>query len=153
MTWYDHAKRLLMDPTLVVNDGPLSLASDLLHVSLHDSSYVMDTNSDVTWGDTTNEITATSYNHQPLLSVAVTVDFPNERAELDAANTVFTNIGNGANATFTDIIIFRIPGSSTGGISGFDWDLIAHDDTFSATTTNGGSITLVWNTQGILHIT
>jgi hypothetical protein len=151
MVWYNAAKAVLMDPTTVAADGPMDLANDILHVSLHTSSYVMNTTGDVVWSDTDNEITATSYAHQPLLSVAVTADNANDRAELDAADTVFTAIGNGTNATFTDIIIFRIPSSSTGGGDG--WNVIAHDDTFSATTTNGGNITLTWNAQGILQIT
>ncbi len=155
MAWFNHAKRMLFNPSLVANEAPLSLSSDNLHVSLHTSSYAMSTDSDDIFTDTSDEFTGatvTSYRTGgfPLASVAVTVDFANDRSELDAADTAFT-IGNGNNATFADIIILRMTTSSTG--SGSDWNVIAHDDTFSATTTNGGQITLVWNAQGILHIT
>jgi len=155
MAWYNHGKLIILNPSAVAQQAPFLLLSDVIKVSLHDSSYTMSTDSDEFYTDLSNEIAPTAYQEESLLSKTVVRDIANDRAEFDAADTVFdgtgdAGIGNGTNATFTDIVIWRQLDASTG--SGADWDLLAHDDTFSATTTNGGDVTLVWNTEGILHI-
>lgn len=143
-----------MNPSEAAKEAPFLVLSDIIRVSLHDETYVMSTDSDEVFTDTSNELAVTNYDKtsQQLASKTVTRNFTSDRAEFDAADLVFSSIGNGANDTFHDIIIFRMPDASTASAE-IHSNLIAHDDTFSATTTNGGNITLVWNSSGILHIT
>ena len=155
MAWFNHGKSLVLNPSEAAKEAPFLILSDIIRVSLHDETYAMSTDSDEVFTDTSNEITTvTGYNknNQQLASKTVTRNFTSDRAEFDAADLVFTAIGNGTNDTFHDIIIFRMPDASTASAE-IHSNLIAHDDTFSATTTNGGNVTLVWNSSGILHIT
>jgi hypothetical protein len=121
------------------------------------AAYVVDIDTDIDWGDVVvNTVVATGYTDPgsgaalELASKATVVDLPNDRAEFDAADLVYTGIGNGTNDTFDTVIIAR---ELDAGQTDVNTLLIAVAEGLSATTTNGGNITLVWNVEGILQIT
>ena len=122
-----------------------------------DGKYVVNVDTDIDYDDiSANGLVATSYvepgnaSSLELLSKATVVDLPNDRAEFDAADLVYTGIGNGTNDTFDTVVISREQDAS---ITEANTLLLAVAEGLSATTTNGGNITLVWNAQGILQLT
>jgi hypothetical protein len=158
MVWYNQGKVMLLDPSFAgVGEPPLALLLDRITPGLMRAAYVVDIDTDIDWGDVVvNTVVATGYTDPgsgaalELASKATVVDLPNDRAEFDAADLVYTGIGNGTNDTFDTVIIAR---ELDAGQTDVNTLLIAVAEGLSATTTNGGNITLVWNVEGILQIT
>ncbi len=157
MVWYNNGKVIILDPSFAgVGEAPLELLLDRIVPGLMKTTYSIDIDADLQYDDiSASGIVATNYiepgnaSSVELGTKATTVDNTNDRAEFDAADTVYTSHGNGANDTFDQIVITREQDAS---ISEANTQLIAHT-TVSSTTTNGGNITLVWNAEGILQIT
>ena len=161
MVWYNTGKTIMLDPSFnwgtAMPEAPLQLLSDVVFVALMLTTYSLNIDTHLDFADVaTSEIAnsgVTGYvargDGTPLASKAVVVDNTNDRGEFDAANLVYTAIGNGTNATFDQIVIGRENDTTPTDATS---PLIAHS-TVSSTTTNGGDVTLVWNAEGILHIT
>ena len=158
MVWYNSGKVIILDPSFAgvppVGEPPLELLLDVIRVALMDTTYAINIDTHVDFDDiSASEIVATGYtprgNAIALASKTIVVDNTNDRAEFDAADLTYTAIGNGANDTFDQIVVMR---AQSAGETDILTLLIAHT-TVSTTATNGGNITLVWNAEGILHIT
>ena len=161
MVWYNTGKSIFMDPRFnwgtAMPEPPFEILLDAIFVALMLNAYSINIDTDLDFGDiATSEIAnsgVTGYTARgdatPLGTKAVTVDNTFDRAEFDAANTVYSSIGNGTNATFNQIVIGR---ENTTTPTDASSPLIAHASV-GATTTNGGDVTLVWDAEGILHIT
>ena len=140
-----------------VGEAPYDPLTDVMIAILMDETYAIDIDAHQVYSD----ISATSFENigggvtnysgrgTALASKTVTMDQANDRAEFDAANTTYSTLGNGTNDTFDQVVIAREQDSTpTDG----NTLLIAHT-AVPATLTNGGNITLVWNSEGILQIT
>jgi hypothetical protein len=158
--WYNTGKGIILDPSgFSLGETPLQLLLDRIVPGLMRAAYVPDIDLHINWDDTgvsTNSIVATNYV-QPgagtgveLGTKATAVNTTTDLAWFDAADTVYTGIGNGTNDTFDTVIITR---EQDAGATAANTFLIGYADGLSATQTNGGNITLVWDTAGILQIT
>lgn len=158
MVWFNQGKVMLLDPSFAgVGEPPLALLLDRIVPGLMKVAYTVNIDTDIDYDDiSASGIVATSYvepgnaSSLELASKVTAVDLANDRAEFDAADRVYTGIGNGANDTFDTVVITREQDAS---ITEANTLLIAVAEGLSATTTNGGNITLVWNAEGILQIT
>lgn len=155
MVWYNRGKLLVLNPAAAVS-GTMDLAADEIHIGLMVAGYSLNIDTHLQYDDiTTSGIVATDYTEpgaagsHTLAGVAFAQDDANDRGELDATDLTFTGIGNGSNDTFDQIVVCRSP---TAGHSEANTELIAHS-AVASTTTNNGDITLVWNAEGILHVT
>lgn len=140
---YNSAKRALFDSTYT--NMTIDIVGDAgVKIALVTSTYTVDIDAHTVFTDITNELSATNYSSggQALDSKAIAVDTANNRAEFDAADEVFTAIGNGTNGTFTQIVLWDDTPTND--------PLIAKIDC-NSTTTNGGNITIEWDAQGILQ--
>lgn len=149
MVWYNFGKLIILDAG---HTNAVDLTNDTIKVALMKTTYSIDIDTHDFLDDVTaSEIVATNYTTGfsgggTLGTKATNQDNPNDRAEFDAADQLFSSIGNGSNDTFDQIIIYKSITSNAAS------PLIAHA-TVTSTTTDGGDITLVWNPEGILHIT
>jgi 3D (Asp-Asp-Asp) domain-containing protein len=146
MAWYNYGKYYLLKQ----NDASSSidLLTHTIKASLMTSTYAQDIDADVFWDDiSSQELNATGYtaDGETLGSKQITADLTNDRAEFDAANTAFTSIGGTIDDTIGSVVIWRDTG--TPGTS----PLIAWAD-LTNHLTDGGSVTLVWNAEGILQL-
>lgn len=153
MVWYNRGKHIMMDPSAAgVGEAPFALLLDVIKCALMKTTYTIDIDLHAQFDDiSASEIVATNYTARgnALASKATTLDLTNNRAEFDAADLVFTTLGNGANDTFDQVVICREQDASA---TAANTELIAHVSVAS-TTTNGGNITLVFNAEGILQLT
>jgi len=163
MVWYNNAKCCALSPEYLgtgggtaVPEGPFDLLADTVKIMLMLTTYTIniDTHQDVA-DIITSEISnssVTGYTARgdatPLGSKTVTLDTGGDRGEFDAADLVYTAIGNGTNATFDQIVVIR---ERATGPADADTLLVAHA-TVSSTLTNGGNVTLVFNAEGLLQI-
>lgn len=155
--WFNTGKAIILDPSYSgVGESPLQLLLDRVVPGLMKTSYTPDIDTHINYDDiSASGIVATNYvepgnaSSNALASKTIAVDNTNDRAEFDAADLVYTSIGNGSNDTFDVIVITREQDASISEANTF---LIAYADVAS-TTTNGGNITLVWNAEGILQLT
>ena len=164
MVWYNNGKCAFLSPEYLgtgggtaVPEGPMDLLADTIKIMLMLNAYSIniDTNQDVA-DIIVSEISNSSVtgyvargDASPLASKTVTLVTGSDQAEFDALDLVYSSIGNGTNATFNQIVVIR---ERTTAPVDADTLLIAHT-TVSATTTNGGDITLVFNAAGLLQIT
>jgi len=151
MVWYNGGKLRILNAS---HAEAIDLVADTINVALMKTSYTIniDTTGHEHFDDVSaSEIVATNYvvfgggTEAALASKAVAADDTNDRAEFDAQDLTYSNIGNGSNDTFDQIIIYK--DTATASTS----SLIAHA-TVNSTTTNGSSITLQWDAQGILQL-
>lgn len=89
-----------------------------------------------------DEMNGAGYARQALASEAVNQDTPNARAEFDAADVVFTGLGNGTRPV-TGAVIFRFITNDADSIPVFYIDLSPNFDP------GGGTFTVQWNAEGI----
>lgn len=148
---YNTAKKEIMD-------GTVDLLSDAIKVMLVNSTYTPNADDDaVDAGGASDpldaEINATNYTggwggsgRKPLASKAITVDKPNDRAEFDAADLIWSSLGGAQNDTVVGAILIK-----EGGVDDTTSRLIAYID-FTDTPTNGGDFTIQWNAEGILQL-
>jgi len=166
MTFYNQGKCMLMDPRFAASGGgtavgeaPFELLLDVIRVDLHTAAFFAaidldhSTHTDIiATGLGTGGSGVTSYppRGKALAGKTVVMDTTNDLAKFDASNSTFTGIGNGTNATFEYLALQR---EQDVGDTDANTLLIAYV-AVSATTTNGGNITIVWDpTDGILHLT
>jgi|SRR5688572_3980037 len=81
-----------------------------------------------------------------LASEAVNEDAANNRAEFDAADTVFANLGAGTR-NVAGIVLYRFVTNNA------DSPVIAYIDSGFPYTANGATLTIQWNAEGILQAT
>lgn len=164
MAWYHNGKACVLSPEYLgtgggtaVPEGPMDVLADTVKIMLMLTTYTVNLGThqdvaDIIVSEISNS-SVTGYTARgdatPLASKTVTLDVANTRAEFDAADLVYTAIGNGVNATFDQIVVIR---ERTTAPVDADTLLIAHA-IVSSTTTNGGNVTLVFNVEGILQIT
>lgn len=135
---------------------PLDLTGDTIGVLLgsDDTAYTFDAADGDYVGDildsgtTATEFTG-SYTPQALANATINEDNSNDRAEFDADDVTFSSLNN-------DTIQFALLGKQVGG----DWTTYGDDplvayitSTEFPLTTNGGDVTINWDSNGIIHIT
>lgn len=146
---YNLAKKELLD-------GTIDLLVDTIKVMLVTSSYVANADDDVVDAGGANdavdhELSGTGYvagwgaaGRKTLGTKAIAEDDPNDRAEFDAADLVWSAINAGTAAA---AIIIK-----EGGANDTTSRLIAYIDTGGfPITTNGGDLNVNWNAEGILQ--
>lgn len=156
MVWYNNGKGLFLDPRLgSIGEPPFEIKLDVIVVGLMKTSYSIDIDSHVNYGDiSASGVVASNYTEpgnsgsHALAGVDVAVDNTNDRGEVDATDKVLTTLGNGTNDTFDQIVIAREQDS---GATEGNTRLLAHTGV-GATLTNGGNITLVFDGEGLLHL-
>ena len=161
MAFFYRGKHIFFEPSVSgIGEPPFDLFSDvivpgLMKAAPDANAYVFDPENHNQYDDiSASGIVATSYvepgnaSSLPITSPTITRDDPNGRTEYDGADTPYT-IGGAVNDTFDQVVITR---EQTSGKSEANTELIAHS-TVGATTTNGGTITLIWNAEGILQST
>ena len=96
---------------------------------------------------TLDEMDGSGYGRAALGSEAVNEDAANNRAEFDAADAVFTNLGAGTRNVQGAIVYRHVTNDA-------DSPLIAFIDTGGFPyTANGATLTITWNAEGILQAT
>jgi hypothetical protein len=158
MVWYNRGKFIIFDRTAAgVGEPPLDLLLDMVKIALMLEAYVINIDTHEDFADiVVSEISnssVTNYtargNGIELASKAIARDDAADQSEFDADDLVYTAIGNGTNATFDQLVVMR---EQDAGATDANTELLAHA-TVSATTTNGGNVTLVFNTDGLLTLT
>lgn len=158
MVWYNRGKHIMMNPSAAgVGEPPFTLLTDEILIALMLNAYSINIDTDEQFDDiATSEISNSSVTNYTargngilLASKAITVDNTGDRAEFDADDLVYTAIGNGTNATFDQIVVAR---QQDAGDTDANTELLAHTSV-SATITNGGNVTLVFNAEGLLQLT
>lgn len=147
-------------------NGEIAPTSDTLKVALVNDStaYSFDPDNDTNLNDvldggtTAQEFgngSGTGYSRQTLSNVAVTADNTDDEGVIDADDTVFSSLDN---ATIQAIIVYKqVGGDDT--TPGDDPILVVLDDDSAGSvadlplTTNGGDVTIQWDTEGIVNFT
>lgn len=134
---------------------PIDLIVDTIKVMLCTSSYVADRDNDFIEEGVNDanehELTGTGYTagfggsgRKTLGSKTITVDKANDRTEFDAADVVWTAISAG---TASQALLVKEITNDLASV------LIAHIDTGGfPIVTNGGDLTIAWNTEGIFSL-
>jgi hypothetical protein len=141
-------------------DGNVNARSDTLRVALvsDNTAYTFDPDThefvdDVLDGGTTaEEFAGTGYNRQGLSNVTVTQDDTDDEGVIDADNTVFTGLDGD---TIQAILVYKqVGGDDT--TPGDDPIVVVLDDDSAGSVadlpqnTNGGDITIEWDTEGVV---
>lgn len=93
---------------------------------------------------TLGELSGTGYVRKALTGEVVNVDLPNNRSELDADDVTWVGINAG---TAAGAVLFRLVTNDA------DSPFIAFIDSGGfPITSNGGDVTLQWNSEGVLQI-
>lgn len=131
-------------------NGDLDFAAHDIRVLLVMTDTTADTDQDVQFVGsigTLDEMNGANYARQALGSEVVNEDAANNRAEFDAADTVFTNLGAGTR-NVAGMVLYRHVTNDA------DSPLIAYIDTGGFPyTANGATLTVQWNAEGILQAT
>lgn len=156
MVFYNRGKHIVMDPNTATGLGetPFDLLTDIIRVALMGTAYAINIDTHEQFDDiSANEIVVTGYtargDGRELGTKTITRNNSFDRIEFDAADLVFSAIGNMTNQTFDQIVIMR---EQDAGATDANTELIAHRD-IQGLTTNGGDVTLQWNVDGILQLT
>lgn len=158
MVWYNRGKHIVFDPNSAAGLGetPMDLVADRVVPGLMRAAYTIDIDAHEQYDDiTTDSIVATNYiepgnaGSNELAGKSLARNDTLDVAVFDATDLVYTSIGNGANDTIGELVITREQDATA---TEANTELIAHTDV-PDTLTNGGNITLVWDGDGILHIT
>lgn len=143
---------------LEIMNGTIDLDTDTLKVMLVTASYVANADDDVVDAGGANdavdhELNGTGYvagwgnsGRKTLANVVAAVDKPNNRAELDADDLVFSAINAGAAAAYV-LIKEGASDDTTSRLIGYV------DQGGFPVTTNGGDLTIQFDAQGLLHLT
>lgn len=144
--WFNTAKHRILS-------GDLDLAADTIRVMLYDdgTGYTFDVD-DIFVVDAlpaTHEATGGGYARQDIGSPTFAVDLAADRGEYDGADITFPTVPAQGGADITQIIIFEFITDDTAS------PLLAFIDVATGfpLTPNGGDINVVWDADGILHIT
>lgn len=136
---YNAAVARLADGTIDFDDN----ATTTIKVALVTSSYVFDKDHDF-FDDITNELSGTGYTAggNALTNRACNVDNVNDRTELDGDDVTWEGIDAGTAAAAIIYMDTGTPATSC---------LIAFIDSGFPKVTNGGDLTIEWNTEGIIQ--
>lgn len=149
MVWYNFGKLVILDAG---HANAVDLTANTIKVALMKASYAINIDTHDFLDDiTASEIVATNYTTGfagggTLGTKTTNQDNVNDRAEFDAADQLFSSLGNGANDTFDQVVIYK--SITSNALS----PLVGHG-AVTSTLTDGGDVTLVWNAEGILHLT
>lgn len=132
-------------------NGDLDFAAHDMRILLVMTNTIADTSQDFEFvGSMTtvelDEMDGANYARQALASEAVNEDAANNRAEFDATDSVFTNLGAGTR-NVAGIVLYRHVTNDA------DSPLIAYIDSGFPYTANGATLTIQWNAEGILQAT
>src|SRR5687767_1617663 len=125
-------------------NGALNFATQDMRIMLVMTNTTADTDQDVEFVSgigTLDEMNGTNYARLALASEAVNEDAANNRAEFDATDAVFTNLGAGTRAV-AGIVLYRHVTTDA------DSPLIAYIDSGFPYTANGATLTIQWNAEG-----
>lgn len=131
-----------------IMDGSIDLDTDTIKASLHTSSYTPDQDAHDFFDDTTNEVsssgsyTAGAAGGITLASKTVTQDNTDNEGVFDAADLSVT--------TFTGTFRYVVLRKDTGTAS--TSPLIAAIDYGSDVSAVNGTVSIAWNSEGILNI-
>lgn len=143
---YDNVKAAILKGDLQLDGG------HDIRVALLSGGTTADTEKDKVTIDgftTLDELSATSYARVALANEAVSTDGGSNRGEFDADNVAFGAIGGASNDEIVGFLIFRFITNDSDSIP------IAFIDNPSELpfTTNGGTVTIQWDAQGIIQAT
>lgn len=133
--------------------GAIDLTSDTIEVALFSTSTSYSFNPDHTYvadvfdgGTTGQEFSGSGYARQSLGGKSAAVDNGNDRGEFDANDVTFSSIdGDEIQAA----LVYKV-----GPTDDTDSPLVAHITSSDfPLQTNGGDVTLSWDSNGIVHIT
>jgi hypothetical protein len=135
----------------LVLSGDIDLNSDVLKMSLHGSSFNGDDEDDNMGNVTTlGELSGTGYTaghgnsgRKTISNPTITVDDPNDQAEFDCDDPVWTGIDAGT----AEMACLHRQGTSD------DSDAKRIGDYDISQVTNGGNLTLQVNAEGLLKLT
>lgn len=131
-------------------NGNLDFAANDIRVILVMTNTTADTEQDnqfVSSLTTLDEMDGANYARATLTGEAVNEDAANDRAEFDANDAVFTNLGAGTRNVQGAIVYKHVTNDT-------DSPLIAFIDTGGFPyTANGATLTISWNAEGILQAT
>lgn len=141
--------------------GEITPSTDTLRVALvsDNTAYTFDPDTHTTVADvldggtTATEFAGTGYNRQSLANVSVTVDNTDDEGVIDADNTVFTSLdGDSIQA----IIVYKQVGADDTTPADDPIIVVLDDDSAGSVadlpqTTNGGDITIEWDTEGVVN--
>jgi len=125
--------------------GSLNWASDTIRVMLVSSAYTYDPDHSTVADVSASEIAPSGYARQTLGSKTATIDTGANVLPLDAADSAFGALGSGA--TIGGAVVFKRVGGSDASTD----PLIAFAD-LTDTPTNGASITVAWDANGIVRL-
>jgi len=149
----------------ILMEGSVNLTSDTIRVALVNDStaYTFDpdahTNLDdiLDGGTTAAEFgtgSGTGYSRQTISGITVTQDDTDDEGVFDANDTTFSSLDA---ATIQAVVIYKQVGGDD-NTPGDDPVLVVLDDDSAGSvadlplTTNGGDVTLQWNSEGIVNI-
>ena len=141
---YTRAKKNIADGTIDLDTHDIRVM--LLKVA---ASTSCDTEGDVATISaftTLGELVATNYVRKALANEAVNEDTVNDRAEFDADDVTWTALGGATNDTIGAALVYKFVTADADSIP------IAYIE-LTDTPTNGGDITLQWNSEGIIQLT
>lgn len=145
------------------NDGTLDWdTSTGIRVALVTTKYIanadheyFDDGAASTMDPATHEISSTAAGYSSkgaaLAGRAVTVQDANDRAILDATDSTWGGLDNGA-IDIGGAVVYNIPSGQ--GANSSVWELICYNNTTAAFpfTSNGGDFTIQWSSAGVLSL-
>lgn len=143
---YTPYKRQILDGT--INHDT---AGDDIRVLLVGTLTTADTEQDTEFLSaftTLDETIATSYVRQALANEVVNQDDPNDRAEFDADDVAFGALGNGVNEQVDAAVYFKFVTVDADSPA-----MVFVDTGGFPFTTNGGTVTIQHNAEGIIQAT
>lgn len=139
--WYAGAKQRIMDHA---HTGAINLTADTIKVALMSTGHAESQTAHTHWSDVSgDQITALAYVPTGIGTDSITLN--GTTGTYDCTDTVLSGIGGGPDGTFDQLIVYKDTGTPATS------PLISHHDV-NETTTNGGDITLQWDTLGILTL-
>lgn len=139
--------------SLIYNDfkekilnGSIDLDTDTIKVALVTSSYTPDKDAHDFFDDVTNEVSGTGYTAGgATLSVTISQDNTNDRGVFDAVDTSWTSASI---ANVYAAVVYKSTGTASTS------PLIAYIDLNSETAFSvvNGTLTITWNSSGILYL-
>lgn len=140
-TWYGKALQYAFDGT---TNGQADWDTDTIKVSLHTSTYTPDEDAHDFYNDVSNEVSSANYTAggATLGTKTVTLDTTNNRLELDAADTSWSNVS----FTARYAVIYKSTGTASTSV------LLGYVDFGGDETVSSGTFTITWDAEGILQI-
>lgn len=141
---YTHGARLIMD-----GDCDLDTAGDDIRVRMCMTNTTCDTERDKTFLDqftTLDTMDGANYVDKALANEVVNADEPNDRAEFDGDDLVWTALGAGTRQV-AGLVVYKFVTNDAASVPLF-WV-----DSGFPITANGGDVTVTWNAEGIAQLT